>query len=532
MGTIKSSSNTQINGWLTELNEDKNKLNFTDFKVIHDPTLIKPTAGREFNDGEYNKATSKIATEEIHGILVPIIDINGYALGEDDIIEMLLSFKDFTPKLILTINDSNRQFQFRGGMGLSNRVNVIITPKSKGIYRKISVPFYIESQETNGNEITFTCNYYHNGLWKNACEQIGDSALSTYDFCEKISKMLQLGFAVTEHCKEIDDKRWRQIYSERLSTYITDQIKIGGIDEKSIFDAWIDHQGYLSLINLSWVLEEKVEDKDLMIKTVHYQPIPMETTGISSTNEEPIEIKRFITNWTNIPMVDHLITEQQNNLNTEVITELGTCRNCWVLKDVGGTNVLEMQNIQMIENSVEANESFGMYESVSSEFIGCEMSEDTPYLLQKEIRKSYMVKHRSRQITVTLNTPNYGLSRGMLISVLYMETDMNKIQHVTSSYDNTTKSKIKKDESGRTNSDQLEEYKERAATNDEQHVEGADASTSSDANSAALNMAISGIYYIDGIEYYYSEENNKIIQYMYLIKKGNQSNISNPFTGV
>ena len=47
------------------------------------------------------------------------------------------------------------------------------------------------------------------------------------------------------------------------------------------------------------------------------------------------------------------------------------------MKDAGNSNVLEMQNIQMIENCVEANESFGMYESVSSEFTGCEMSLDT-----------------------------------------------------------------------------------------------------------------------------------------------------------
>ena len=41
------------------------------------------------------------------------------------------------------------------------------------------------------------------------------------------------------------------------------------------------------------------------------------------------------------------------------------------------------------------------------------------------------------------------------------------------------------------------------------------------------NMALSGMYYIDGMRFEYSYKSNSIYQYLYLIKRGSTSNLNN-----
>jgi hypothetical protein len=518
MAEIKSNSQTKILSWFTELSSNTN---FTDVKVIHDPTLVKPVSGREYNDGGFRKPNSTIDTTQVHGVIVPIIDINGRSIDIRELSYMSLSFNHFIPKLTIRIIDIDKKFSFVGGMGLNNRISVILTPSSNGVYRKMSVPFYIINQ-TNlpDNEIEFECEYMHMGLWKNACEQIGDKQLTTYEFCKQISLQLQLGFAATDKCEEINDVRWRQIYSQRLSDFIEEQISIGGIDENSIFEAWIDPYGYLNLVNLSWLFSEKVAPEDLEMKLQSKIITPIE---VKKPESKQITGKRFITNYTDVPMIENKITNQYNNLSTVNTKNTGTLRNCWILKDAGGTNILELQNIQMIEDSIEGIAAPNFYESYTTEFIGVEMSEDTPYLYQKEIRKSFLNKYRSKQITIELASPNYGFQRGMLINVLYVEYDSHKIKKIVANQNNLNSIKVEKDSKPEINSDTVRED-----INKLSDTPIGDAISTAD-KSMVLNPAISGIYYIDGIDYIYDKNMEQIVQYMYLIKKGNQSNLQNPF---
>jgi hypothetical protein len=538
MSTVKSTSNNELPVWFTELSDNTN---FTDPKVIHDPELRKPNSLREFNNAEYNASpTSRIDTTQVHGILIPIIDINGIPIPINKLKSMEMNFNKFVPTLKFSISDSDRAFQFNGGLSLNNRVTVIITPPHSGIYRKISVSFYIKEQKNLSNDIIeFECEYYHNGLWKNACEQIGDKALSTYEFCEQISKQLQLGFAATDKCKDIEDKRWRQIYSQRISDFIIEQIKLGGVDEESIFDAWIDPYGYLVLSNISWILNENVNDKDLEM-TISSGITSIATEGDKPLSE-PKKFKRFISNVTEIPFDETRIILQKNDLYTKNTNNTGTLRNCWILKDIGNGNSLEMQNIQMIEVSVEGVEASSFYESNTTEFLGCEMSEDTPYLYQQEIRKSFLIKQRSRQIIVLLAAPNYGLQRGTLINVMFCETDQDKITKIHAKSDglfNKTldlhvAEHIDPNEMYANTQNAIEQLTEVIQSNIGKSI-NKNVINHSDvmhAGAFAVNTAISGIYYIDGIQFIYNSDEQKIYQYLFLIKKGLQSNLSNSFVG-
>jgi hypothetical protein len=347
--TVSENPNSGIDMWLTKVSENSN---FTDPEVIYDPEITKPIAAKEYQTLGSNQF-SRVASNHYYGTRIPIININNKSIGINMLDKVVLTFNDFFPTLELTINDPKKDFQFTGGLGLNNRVSIILTPTTNGIYHKMSIPFYIKDQinYTNG-KIKFICDYYHNGLWKNACEQIGDKALTTYEFFETISKQLQLGFAATKKCKDISDPRWRQIYSQRISDFIISQLKLGGLDEDSIFDAWIDPYGYIILSNLSYIFKEDVKPEDLSMKIdVVDKNIPIEDDEYYE--KEPQIFKRYITNISDIPLRQNRIKEQYNNLNTTDTSSYGTLRNCWIMKDAGNSNVLEMQNIQIIEESVD-----------------------------------------------------------------------------------------------------------------------------------------------------------------------------------
>lgn len=513
-----------VNHWWVDIEPPPpSRRNFTDIKVVHDPVITKPQSGREFSMGNSGKTNSNSSTAQIHGILVPVIDLNGRPLSVDVLTYMMLSFNHFTPKLTIRFMNDDRRYTFTGGLSLNNKVSVIIVPASEGVARKMSIPFYIVKQ-TNlaDNEIELECEYYHIGLWKTACEQIGEEPLNTYKFCELISKQLQLGFAATDKCKDIEDKRWRQVYSQRISTFIEEQISIGGLDENSIFEAWIDPFGYLNLANLAWVFDVEVFEKDLVMILESYNQTPIET------KEKPIgdrrAAKRCITNDTTFPVSGNKIAKYYTNLTTENTTNTGVFRNCWILKDAGGTNSLELQNIHIIENSLEGLEAPQSYESQTTEFLGVEMSEDVPYLYQKEIRKSFLTKKRSKQITVELETPNYIFQRGMLIMMTYLEYDQEKIKLISSNMENLNTVYVKQNSKRTVTKERVEQD-----LTELEKPKMCDTEALAD-DRAILNPTLTGFFYIDGIDYYYDSEIKQIKQYMYLIKRGNTSSLVNPNT--
>ena len=466
---------------------------------------------RKLNDAEENE-TSSYDSKKTDAIAMPLININGMTLQSQQIEDFNLTFINFTPELTIKVNDGNRKIQYVGGAGLANNVNVILTCPVDGMYKKISLPFYIKTQKNiTSNIIEYVCGYKHNGLNKISCEQIGDGPLTTYEFCEKISKLLQLGFAATEKCKDISDSRYRQIYSQRIGDFIEEQIDIGGLDEDSIFDAWIDIFGYLVLVNFSWVMHQNIKPENISMTVVRGARI----TESDDHEQKPFVMKRFLTNNENIPISTCRINSTYNHLNTETSQKIGTFKDCWILTNAGDTNTLERKQIQMIEESMEGIANVSQYEFVQSKFLGVEMSEDTPYIFQKELRDSYLRKFRSRQLIVALEEANYGLERGTLVYLMMTESDPDKIKSIMAYGDNSIVPNL---------------LDKSEVTPDKDFVSNANKTSTSEITeegNTVGNPALSGFYYITGIEYIYMKGEAKIKQNLYLIKQGAQTTLLN-----
>ena len=116
----------------------------------------------------------------------------------------------------------------------------------------------------------------------------------------------------------------------------------------------------------------------------------------------------------------------------------------------------------------------------------------------------YFEKFRSRKLKVTLKQPNFMLERGMLTGVSIFEYDPLKKRLMLQNLGNFT---------GEADSDKEQPEAQTAIK------EGV-----LDYSTPLFNVALSGIYYIDGVEFEYSDDVENIMQTLYLVKKGDLTN--------
>lgn len=518
----KSNENNdkEMLNWFQELEEP---LNPTDPYVVIDPETSK--AGIVVGYSGSETANTDQEKTKYDAIKVPLINLNGINLTEDKIESMTIIYNDFAPKLKLIINDPKRDTQYIGGPGLHNAVTVIITCPTSGMYKKITLVFYIkEIKNLSESLIEYDCEYHNSNLNKIAFGQFGDSPLTTFQFCEEVAKTLKIGFAATEKCKEISDAKWRQAYSQRMKDFIVDQVNCGGLDETSVFDCWIDLFGYLILVNFSYVMKEKVSLNNFSILT-HSGAKP--TFQTSEETNKPLEVKRMISNNESLPFKQLQIEKTQNNLFTKNTQNTGAFNTFWILNSAGDQNLLEKKQIQMIEDSVEGITMAHTYESQNTEFLGAEMAEDTPCLFQQHVRKMYFLKYRSRQLTVELKEANYGIQRGTLIYVSITESDNDKKQMINVNGTGITSSNLVsafKQMSGGDSEDA-----DITPTTDEEPLKMKDLSMQ---ESTISNPALSGFYYVDSMIFTYKSGSENLTQTLNLIKKDLQTSMLNTVNSI
>ena len=276
--------------------------NPTDPKVIFDPSfgfspIVVPYYPSDNDPKVESVGQGKLSQNplKIDAIRIPLIKLNNKVIQQNFILDFVLSFSGFLPKIHLVIDDLDGQIQSSDVPGMDNIITVVLTSPIEGASKKITLDFYITSCVFNPDRtIIYEGEFKLIGLKQIKTTQIGKEELNTYSFLEAIAKDLKLGFAATDKCKDIEDKRWRQIYGKTYIVFINEEIVHSGLDEDSIFDTWIDPFGYLVLVNISFVMNEKIDVKQLTTTIVE---------GITTTESKDIlpeqnvkEVLRLITN--------------------------------------------------------------------------------------------------------------------------------------------------------------------------------------------------------------------------------------------
>ena len=347
---------------------------------------------------------------------------------------------------------------------------------SNHYYKKISLLFYITDFKIYGDYIAYDGVFKLQTMNTHMMKQIGKGKLNTYNMLLEIAKENKLGFAATEECEKIKDERYRLIQTKTYIDYINEQINIGGLNEESIFDAWIDIFGYIVMINVSYVMNVEIDPNQLMI----YSMVGMNDTfniNDDSINIEAVKLPRtLIYNKTNPAQTNIQIDNFEVLINNNNIYNNGCLNTNYFMSSPCSQNIINTEQIQIIENSIEGESDINKYEFSKTKFIGIEFS-DTPFLFQKQLHQRYFDKLRTKRIKVELTKLNLGLERGTLVNVIFKEYN-NEVIKLFSKENNV-----------------------------EQSADG------------KINPFLSGIFYIDSIIFEYKTENHKIQQYLYLIKK-------------
>lgn len=488
--------------------------NETDPFVVFDPNIPKPVVPQDYVSGEEQEiAFSDVEKVKVDGIDYPLLVINSMAVDPKLISFFKFSLRGFLPELEFTINDPNKIFEASGTPGLTNIVIAVMTPQFNGIYRKISMAFYIKERLNDPNDLTkytFKCEYRCFGLNNELVDQVGTQPLTTFEMCANVAKRCGLGFAATNKCKDVNDKRWRQIHGKTLSKFIQDQVDGGGTDSDTIFDSWVDSRGYLVLVNLKYVFTADIKPNNLVIGERLGTGLPTpETVGDSG----PFRTIRLLSNFNDMGIKDLFITEYYPSVSTENAMNSGTANNYWYLVDVGGSNIMVRHDTQTVENTFDGKNNIDLYKFAKTKYIGAAMS-NTPEILQKRFKKLWIDKYRSKKLIVRLLNISFGLERGTLVNVLINETDRVKMAQIARNADNVLEENpVEPGSSGNIDDD--------AGPNTTQ-------SELTEANSLMMNPVYTGLYYIDGIEYHYAPEYDGFIQFLILIKVS----IDNPLFGL
>ena len=357
-------------------------------------------------------------------IVVPLVQINQTKLNDDQIETVEIYVSGFLPELYLKFYDTNDAFAKLNAPGMTSTVTVIMAAPIEGVSKKVSLNFYIIESSTNTDgsiEITGELNIPAINQVKN--EQIGSDKMTTYDFLKQIAQDTKLGFAATEKCEDINDARWRQVYSQTFKDYIEDQLSFAGLDDDSVFDAWVDQFGYLVMVNISYVMGEEIDPAQLTMRVVKGHLFNEKKDVIDEQQYE--EVIRLITNSQNLPTeVNNAFTKWSNELDNDVIKNEGTVNKYYYMTGIGDTNTIASQDLEIIEPSADGQNNKDTYKFDKCEFIGFEMDDEQPVLVQKRIVSRFKSMMKYKQIFVEMPKPNYYLQRGTLINVDFEDYDM------------------------------------------------------------------------------------------------------------
>jgi len=457
-----------------ESNIIKEPYNPTDPEVKFDPEFDTKVIYKEYDDPNHSRSEGTYNMLKDEGIHIPVVRLNNITLMDEQIDQVIISYNEFLPKVHLSIKDKENAIKICDTPGFDNEINVVITAQINGYYKKISLLFYITNFYVDNEFIGYDGIYKLQSLNTHVMKQIGTGKLNTYNMLSEIAKENKLGFASTKKCEEIKDERYRLIQSKTYVDYIKDQLALSGLDEESIFDAWVDLFGYIVMVNVHYVMTENVEPEQLTIYTIYGGE---NVINDDSMTPQATQVQRTITNnLTNVANTNLQFDKYEKIINNTDIYKNGGLNTSWYMISPCEENKIESEQLQIIENSTDGVNYSQEYEFSKSEFLGIEFSE-TPILFKTKINKRYFEKLRANRLKIELTRYNLGLERGTLVNVIFKEYNSAVIKTFYNEGDM------------------------------EETIDG------------VVNPYTSGMYYIDNMEFEYVTEEHKIKQYIYLIKK-------------
>jgi hypothetical protein len=418
---------------------------------------------------------------------------------------------------------------------MSGKIRVCMISTIDKIYKKILLNFKITNAIINPSNTTIITYYgeYYVPLFRQTnighiwmplpcpkpitCQQGGHINANTWEMLHKIAEMTGLGFAATKQCKEISDRAVRNVYTQRFDKFIYDQIAHCGLGKENIFDAWVDLYGYIVMVNIPWIMDQDLSSEDLDIVA----STDLHGTSNDLPEQNPQKVERTLTNYNKIGALTNLEIEHYSLEVSNDAVNYGTLEHVYIIDFKGTKTELRELDVQTKQHSIDGefieDYNTGMNNPIPKFNFNIDEYTELPggYDLdeQKKIRDAYFRKLRQSVLTVRLKYLNFGLQRGTLVNIVIFENDMfNKMEEITH-FNNVVAAN---DKIKQTEGVFPPEVDERKAVQD-------------DGNMFA-NFKLTGLYYIDGMNFIYSTSEGRIIQELILLKKGPTSGYQNRHT--
>ena len=458
----------------------KEPYNPTDPVVVFDPEYNNGAVIKLYDNPDTKGNSSQfssVSAVKDDAINIPVVKMNNIILKDNQIDFLKIFYEGFLPTINLTVKDEDNLVRTLDTPGFDNDIQIVITAEINGYYKKINLKFFITKITPLDDYITYEAVFKFPELRKDILKQIGKGKgkLNTYNTLLEIAKEVKLGFAATPKCEDIQDNQYRLCMSQKYIDFIKEQLSFGGLDEESIFDAWVDLFGYLVMVNVPYVMNEKLESEQLMIYSMVGEHSELPTSGEVSG----IQLQRTLTNnKMNETNYNLLFSTYETIINNNMIYNNGALNENFIMTHDNGEAKIETEQVQIIENSLDGVAQCQDYEYKKTQFLGVEFDTEMPILQKTQINTKYFEKLRSRKLKITLDKYNLGLERGTLVNVLIKEYNQDVIKTLSGNKD-------------------MEETA-----------------------SGMMNPYVSGIYYIDSQEFEYKTEDHKIWQTLYLIKRG------------
>ena len=242
--------------------------------------------------------------------------------------------------------------------------------------------------------------------------------------------------------------------------------------------------------------------------------------GMNVTNDSDNPIKygektfRTFTNWkSQAKKQSNYIQHYEWIVDNNSIKTFGTNNTYFTINHrvTGGNNDIVTETVKIEDKSADGQNYKDAYDFQDIKFLGVEMASkddgNTPILYQKQRRNAYVNQLKAKKLKVVLNDLNINLERGTLINIQIFEFDKDAKIQLLNLTDNLA-------EKGNINSKPSDEIQNKKKILDNPDI-------------GIPNLSISGIYFIDGIEYEYTKGMEKIEQTLYLIKQTPSNNYLN-----
>ena len=151
--------------------------NRTDPIVRHDSqykggTVVKvysPQNDKESKSTNPNTPFDDLAVDAIH---IPVVKLNNIVLNSSQIEYFKLYSTGIVPSLMISVKDDNGMIEFSDVPGYDNVITIVMIIPVDGVYKKVSLDFYIVSCKFLGGYITYIATFKCMPLEKTHLEQI------------------------------------------------------------------------------------------------------------------------------------------------------------------------------------------------------------------------------------------------------------------------------------------------------------------------------------------------------------------------